>query len=71
MMGYSQRALAREVGVSNAFLSQIERGERNPGPRVARKIADTLATPYEALFLIVNTYSDAEEEDELNGIQKK
>lgn len=32
MSGFSQRSLAREIGISGAYLSQIENGDRNPGP---------------------------------------
>lgn len=34
MVGRSLRALAREIGCSPAYLSDIMRGNRNPGPKI-------------------------------------
>ena len=36
----SLRQVARDSGVSDPFLSQIEKGQRNPGLRILRKLAD-------------------------------
>ncbi len=35
----SIRAVQRLTGVSNAYLSQIEKGARHPGPRLLRRLA--------------------------------
>ena len=35
----SIRAVQRAIGISNAYLSQIEKGNRHPGPRVLRRLA--------------------------------
>jgi len=35
----SIRAVQRLTGVSNAYLSQIEKGTRHPGPRLLRRLA--------------------------------
>ena len=51
--GLSQRGLARESGLGNSYISQIERGLRNPGPKAARKIADALERPFDELFELV------------------
>jgi putative transcriptional regulator len=37
--GFNQRELAREVGISEDYLSMIERGKRNPHIRVIVQIA--------------------------------
>lgn len=42
-IGMSIRELAEQAGISNAYLSQIERGERNPpSPEQLRKLAPHL-----------------------------
>lgn len=38
VQGLSQRGLARKANISSAFMSQIERGERNPSPAIAKQI---------------------------------
>ena len=38
----SLRAIQRLSGVSNAYLSQVEKGIRQPGPRLLRKLASSL-----------------------------
>ena len=35
----SMRAVQRLTGVSNAYLSQVEKGARHPGPRLLRRLA--------------------------------
>jgi transcriptional regulator with XRE-family HTH domain len=52
--GLSQRALARDCGLSNGFLSQLERGEREPGPAVAKRLCEALHVAFDELFRIVN-----------------
>ena len=46
----SQRQLATMTNVSNAYLSQIERGLHQPSVKVLRSIADALNLSGEALF---------------------
>ncbi len=60
--GYSQRKLGRETGISGAYLSQIERGERNPSPTVAKKIADALGKEFDDLFFIESGYKSERKE---------
>ena len=43
------RQLAAMVGISNPYLSQIERGLRAPSDHVLRSIADSLQTSADAL----------------------
>src|SRR5919202_6887405 len=46
----SMRQFARAAGISNAYLSQIERGLREPSQRVVEAIAHSLETSAEALY---------------------
>lgn len=47
----SLRELAREAGVSNPYLSQVERGLRRPSAEVLNKIAGALQISAEHLFV--------------------
>jgi transcriptional regulator with XRE-family HTH domain len=47
----SLRELAREAGVSNPYLSQVERGLRKPSAEVLYKIAGALQISAELLFV--------------------
>jgi transcriptional regulator with XRE-family HTH domain len=47
----SLRELAREAGVSNPYLSQVERGLRKPSAEVLHKIAGALQISAEHLFV--------------------
>ncbi len=40
--GMSQPKLARRAGINQAFLSQLERGQHEAGPRTVRKLAEAL-----------------------------
>ena len=47
----SLRQLAEMAQVSNAYLSQIERGLHQPSVKVLRSIADALKLPWESVFI--------------------
>ena len=47
--GINQTNLASEVGISSAYLSQIEKGERDGSMQVLRKIAAALAVDLDDL----------------------
>jgi transcriptional regulator with XRE-family HTH domain len=47
----SLRQLARQAGVSNPYLSQIERGLRKPSAEILQQIAKALRISAEALYL--------------------
>lgn len=48
--GLSLKALAREAGVSESFVSQIERGVANPSVASLRRLAEALDASVGALF---------------------
>jgi len=49
--GISLRQLARTAGVSNPYLSQIERGLRKPSAEILQQIAKALRISAEALYV--------------------
>jgi len=59
----SLREMARQSNVSNAYLSQIERGLHAPSLRVMRALADALGVPVEDLVHL----SDSEEKRSASG----
>jgi transcriptional regulator with XRE-family HTH domain len=48
--GLSQRELAERTSVSNAYLSQVERGRHEPSLRVLTAVASTLGVPLQVLL---------------------
>jgi transcriptional regulator with XRE-family HTH domain len=57
------RQFARMAGISNPYLSQIERGLRDPSDRVLGAIADTLETTTDALYEQAGMSREADDED--------
>lgn len=57
------RTLAAAVGISNPYLSQIERGLREPSEAVLDAIAESLATTADALYAEAG-YVEPDDEDE-------
>jgi transcriptional regulator with XRE-family HTH domain len=56
----SIREMARMAQVSNAYLSQVERGMHAPSLRVMRALADVLEVPVEDLVHLSDSDSDAQ-----------
>jgi transcriptional regulator with XRE-family HTH domain len=50
LQALSMRQFARTVGISNPYLSQIERGLREPSEHVLQAIADSLKTSVDVLY---------------------
>jgi transcriptional regulator with XRE-family HTH domain len=48
--GLTQMDLAIDLGVGRSYLSQVERGLRDPGLRLVKSIADALSIPLSKLF---------------------
>jgi transcriptional regulator with XRE-family HTH domain len=59
----SLRNLAKQAGVSNPYLSQIERGLRQPSAKILKDIAKALRISAETLYLRAGILDDASERD--------
>ena len=57
--GLTLRDLAERTQVSNAYLSQVERGLHEPSLTVLKAIADALGIPLESLLARAGVLSDA------------
>ncbi len=49
-LGWSLRQAERESGVSNSYISQIERGQVEPSPEVLRRLGETYGVPFDVLM---------------------
>ncbi len=49
-LGWSLRQAERESGVSNSYISQIERGQVEPSPEVLRRLGETYRVPFAVLM---------------------
>jgi transcriptional regulator with XRE-family HTH domain len=59
----SMRQLANMAGISNPYLSQIERGLREPSEKVLEAIADQLELSVHTMYQQAGVDPDAEAED--------
>ena len=57
----SLRGVQRLTGISNAYLSQIEKGLRQPGPRLLRRLAALYGVGIQELFRKAGYLDRAEE----------
>jgi len=57
----SQRNLARMSGVSDSYLSQIERGNYRPSPQVAKALAQAFGLKPEQLYTMLGFMDDEQE----------
>jgi len=65
----SLRDLAERAGVSNPYLSQIERGLRRPSAEILRQVARALQVPAEALFVRAGILDELDEADVVRAVQ--
>src|SRR2546426_8622821 len=61
----SVRKLSEMAGVSNPYLSQIERGLRRPSAQILQEIARALRISAETLYIRAGMLEERESEDEL------
>jgi transcriptional regulator with XRE-family HTH domain len=64
----SLRKLASQAGVSNPYLSQIERGLRQPSARILKDIAKALRISAETLYVRAGILDQEEPADLEDGI---
>jgi transcriptional regulator with XRE-family HTH domain len=64
----SLRDLSALTNVSNAYLSELERGLHEPSLRVLRSIASALGTPLGPILASAGVLGDGEERDRQNGL---
>jgi transcriptional regulator with XRE-family HTH domain len=50
--GMTQREVARHIGISNAYISLVERSVKPVGPATAKKLSELLELPLDELFVI-------------------
>src|ERR671911_155540 len=63
----SLRKLASQAGVSNPYLSQIERGLRQPSARILKDIAKALRISAETLYVRAGILDEEGEPTDLEG----
>ena len=67
----SMRRLADQAGVSNPYLSQIERGLRKPSADILQQIAKALKISAESLYVKAGILeSDGEEPDVVEAVRR-
>jgi len=64
----SLRELSARTNVSNAYLSELERGLHEPSLRVLRSIASALGTPLGPMLASAGMLGNGEEGDRQNGV---
>src|SRR5262245_40081832 len=58
--GLTQKELAAEIELSDSYVSEVERGNREPSLTVIRKYADHFALPVSSIMLFAETVSENE-----------
>ena len=66
--GVSLRKLAKLAGVSNPYLSQIERGLRRPSAEILNGIAKALRISAETLYVQAGILDDRKEREDLTEV---
>jgi transcriptional regulator with XRE-family HTH domain len=56
--GLTQGNFCEEIGITQSYLSQVEKGHKEPSIDVLKKIADALGTPMPVLFWFTLTEED-------------
>jgi transcriptional regulator with XRE-family HTH domain len=66
----SQRNLARMSGVSDSYLSQLERGNYRPSPQVVKALAQAFGLQPKQLYTMLGFMDDQETEDRAPGVEE-
>ncbi|MCB1073811.1 MAG: helix-turn-helix transcriptional regulator [Chlamydiia bacterium] len=59
--GYKQGVLAKELGITQTYLSQIERDKKEPNLSLLKKIANVLRIPLPIIFFFALEANDLPE----------
>ncbi|WP_248924931.1 helix-turn-helix domain-containing protein [Paenibacillus hamazuiensis] len=71
LKGYTIRELSDRSGVSAAYISQLENGNRGvPSPEVLQKLSEGLNTPYDELMRLAGYLDRDREADGNDGVAK-
>lgn len=62
-LGWSLREAQEKSGVSNGYISQIERGEVDPSPEVLKRFSEAYGVPYERLMEAAGFIAKRDESD--------
>lgn len=66
----SLRQIEQETGISNAYLSQLERGKaENPSPHKLHKLADYYDVPYNTLMRAAGYIEESDQEKTPSAIE--
>lgn len=60
---WTQRELARRLGVTQNYIPALELGNRNPGPDLRQKLMDLFECDFEDLFTVVMVNPITNQED--------
>lgn len=52
-MGWTQRELAKRLGVTQNYIPALEAGTRNPGPKLRQSLMQLFQCDFEDLFVVV------------------
>lgn len=53
--GFNKSDFAKKIQLSQPMTIQITNGDRNPSPRIAKRISDVLEAEWDELFVIEKT----------------
>jgi transcriptional regulator with XRE-family HTH domain len=67
----SLRKLSEQAGVSNPYLSQIERGLRKPSAEVLRRVARALEISSEELYVRAGILDERDEHPDLGAVIRR
>jgi len=64
-VGWTQRELAKRLGVTQNYIPALELGNRNPGPDLRQKLMKLFKADFEDLFTVVMVNPVSHREDKL------